>query len=423
MTARNPIYGHNVVRTLMKDSLTRKAGLRESLVRGVIVLTPVTFVLQPLIVALLPQAMGDLLKPLLLWGFGVLLPLWILLTLPRSVHIPSVGALLALVLVTSYHELINNFKDFALVFLALVTSVPFYRAGVLTALRRGDGERWGMLVHSTSVINLTTLALMAAASTGRIDMITLLNQLSKEVMFGLNRFSLGNPIEVPLLVCSFLYAGLRHAPTGRVYLVAATLNLITTAISESRVLLIVAIFIFAQQWWRSPNWLRITCLIAAAMILRASWHLVEPVLVSIGERYSGNDRGSTYDRAWIASMILDQITPLSLIFGNGLNSASEFMLSVRGQYRTVESVLLQLQYEIGVLGLLFIVSAMHINLGIIKEKVSSLKVTTIIIWIQIFFFIPVNAMMPMISFALGALLVQSSNIRTKSESNLLKHFY
>lgn len=423
MTARNSIYGHNVVQTLMRDALPRKAGLRESLVRGVIVLTPLTFVLQPMIGILLPPVMGDLLKPLLLWGFGVLLPLWILLSLPRSVHIPSVGVLLALVLVTSYHELINNSKDFALVFLALVTSVPFYRAGVLTALRRVDGERWGMLVHSTSLINLTTLALMAAASTGQIDMITLLNQLSKDEMFGLSRFSLGNPIEVPLLVCSFLYAGLRHAPTGRVYLGAATLNLITTAISESRVLLIVAIFIFVRQWWRSPNWLRITCLTALAMILHARWYLVEPVLASIGERYSGNDQGSTYDRAWIASMILDQMTPLGLLFGNGLNSAAEFMQSIRGQYRTVESVLLQLQYEIGVLGLVLIVSAMHLNLGITRERVSSLKVTTLIICIQILFFIPVNAMMPMVSFALGALLVQSSNIREKPEPHLLRHIY
>jgi hypothetical protein len=366
------------------------------------VAAPALVVLQPLI--------GGLAASTIL-ATRMLLPVGLAAFVRRAVHAPSVLLLLALIVATGIEGIAYRGQDFALVASAVFGAIVLYRVGVIAASRPGVQYIWAALVHGISLLNAVTLLVLVAATMGLIDIVALFEPLQRDLDFGLARFSLGNPIEVPFISCALLYAALRHAPANSSYIGASFLNLATAVISESRIVVLIALLMFVGQWMRSQPVAKIVSVSALIGLLALNWELLVPLVDSITARFSGQDFGSGEDRAFLVSVVLQGLDPLTLLIGNGLTSGAELVRKVAGTYRTVESSLLQLLYELGIFGLALTWAA--VRLGLPKQRRVSMQLHPVsaLLWVQLTLFLPVSNLMPMAAFALGALAVASQRHR------------
>lgn len=358
---------------------------------------PTLVVLQPLI--------GGTFASLILFARMLLLPIGLAALLRRANHGPTLLLLLSLVVATGYEGIAFRSQDYFIVFTAIFGSIVLYRAGVIVASRDGGQANWEALVHGISLLNMVTLGVLGAATIGLIDLAALFEPLQRDLDFGLARFSLGNPIEVPFVASAVLYAALRHAPADRNHLGAALLNLTTAVISESRIVVLIALLIFAEQWMRSRPGAKLVSTAALVGLMAWSGDLLMPLVESITARFAGQDFGSGEDRAFLINAVLHGLDPLTLWAGNGLTSGAELIRQVAGTYRTVESALLQMVYEVGVVGLALAAAALRLGLPPHRPASPWTHPVTLLLWVQLLLFLPVSNLMPMAAFALGALAV------------------
>ncbi len=364
---------------------------------------PTLVVLQPLI--------GGFAASSILFARMLLLPIGVAALMRRAVHGPTLLLLLALVVATGFPGMAYRSQDYFIVVTAILGAVVLYRAGVIVASRDGGQASWVSLVQGISLLNAVTLGVLGAATLGLIDLATLFEPLQRDLDFGLARFSLGNPIEVPFVASAVLYAALRHAPADQGHLGAALLNLTSAAISESRVVVLIALLIFAEQWLRSRPGAKLVSTAALLGLLAWSGELLMPLVESISARFAGQDFGSGEDRAFLVDAVLHGIDPLTLWAGNGLTSGAELIRQVAGTYRTVESALLQMVYEIGVVGLAIVVAALRVGLPPHRPASPWMHPVTFLLWVQLLLFLPVSNLIPMAAFALGALAVAAPSHR------------
>ena len=358
---------------------------------------PTLVVLQPLI--------GGFAASSILFARTLLLPMLLALLMRRAAHGPTLVLLLALLFATGVPGIAYRTQDYLVVITAILGAIVLYRAGVIVASRGGGQATWVALVHGISLLNVVTLGVLSAATMGLVDLAALIEPLQRDLAFGLARFSLGNPIEVPFVASAVLYAALRHGAANRGHIGAASLNLATAAISESRVVVLIALLIFAERWLRSS--LRAKLVSTAVMIGLVGWseELLMPLIESITARFAGEDFGSGDDRAFLVNTVLRGLDPLTLWAGNGLTSGAELIRQVAGTYRTVESVLLQMVYEIGVVGLAAAAATLRLGLPPHRSASQWSHPVTFLLWVQLLLFVPVTNLMPLAAFALGALAV------------------
>lgn len=361
---------------------------------------PALAIFQPL----LPSAVENSVLYLRLIGAPVL----VAVLLRRSLYVPALALLAALILLTGYRGLTEQPRDFALVNVSLFGSLIAFRLGAFAASTLRDLSRiWRSLIIGVSLVNAATLLIYALALQGVIDLEVLLTLTQKEVDLGLSRFSLGNAIEVPFIVTALLYAGIRCGPANRTHLVAATLNMATAVVSESRIVFVIAALILLRELargsWRTLLVLAVVLVIGGVLVGDAGSELVSPIADSLSARFAGEDYGSGDDRAWLVGFVLSSIEPLQLLFGGGVTAGARLLLETTGQYRTVESALLQALFEVGVIGIGLMLAAMLFDARGRMTRLNRPSLALALLWIQALFFLPVTHLLPLAAFAIGAL--------------------
>jgi hypothetical protein len=358
---------------------------------------PSLVVMQPLI--------GGIAATAILWCRSLLLPLWLSASVPRAVNWLVLLLLVALLLATGMQELVDRPDDFLMTCLAVLGAIVLHRGGILAARSERLASAWGGLVVGVTLINVLTIAIYGAVVAGLMDPATLYELLQRDPEFGVSRFSIGNPIEVPFCVSAVLYAALRFTSRSHWHLPAALLNAVVAVISESRIVVLIGVLIFATQWGKSGWFWRSFSAALLVVLLGANWDAIGEVFDSISRRFAGQDYGSGQDRMLLAAAVFSGFGPVNTLVGQGLTSGAELISQVMGTYRTVESMLLQLTYEVGLLGVVLTWLACRTNLPAFRHAPAWRNPIVLLMWIQLLIYLPVSNMTPMAAFALGALAV------------------
>jgi len=347
---------------------------------------------------------------LTIYGRLILAPLLVALLLPRTQTWPALLALVALVVSTGYEAVMMRGNDFAILFCSLVGSVVLFRFGAWAAPRRDWSSVWRALVIGVSLANALTLLTYLAVVEEYIDVVALLEALNKvdPSEHGIARFSLGNAIQTPFMLSALLYAGIvSGGQSDRGHLWAATLNLATAVMSQSRLVIVISLLLFGREFIRSGGVARALTAAALVAVLAYSWDPVQAMFESIGSRFGGEDFGSTDDRLFLFQHVVSGLTPLQILVGDGLTAGAEYMRRTRGEYRTVEAVILQLPFEVGVVGILVIAAGAFVRQGSAIPPWRRPTLITLLMWIQCLVFLPIFNLSPVIAVALGALSVKS----------------
>jgi hypothetical protein len=329
-------------------------------------------------------------------SIGPLILLWIL---RDHLRVSALGALVVLLGITSFAAISTTANDVFLVAAPLLGGVLFFQAGRLVSQRDDLRFAWVWLARGATIVNLLTIAVYVGILLGVLDLAFFLDVAQRPEDAGLARFSFGNPIELPLLLTSLLYAAQRQDGSGRSYVFDTGLNLVVALVSESRVVVLAAAILFigslGKLGWRDRV---IVLLLMAGLGFVARDHVAD-VLGSLGDRFGGNDYGSADDRKALVGITLDNLTPVGLLFGNGLTSSFELLQFVIHEHRSVESVVLQCVYEIGLLGIGLLLISVRPVPGLRAPRWSDGALW--LLWAQILFFVPIFNLMGPCLFGLA----------------------
>ena len=319
-------------------------------------------------------------------------------------------------LVSGSGEFVLNTKTFLKNFLYLISFIVFYRVGNFTP-RLANPQSLGIgLITSSILVNLCVLAVYGLVLYGAIDVGDIYSVFEPERATGqgVGRFSIGNAIEVPFLSAAICYAATRILPVTKIVMIAVLLNLGLAFISESRLVILISSLILFSVMSNTKNkgFLLVTTLVLLCLCF-IYIDEISIILVSVLDRFSGNDAGSTNDRSFIYSRVFNWMTESNVIFGEGLTTSLEKMRETTGIHRSVEAFALELLYELGLLGIVLLI------LVIVDGLPRSILITTLtnlpllFIWIQLLFFLPLNPLTPMTGFCMG---VATCKMRRKREN-------
>lgn len=360
--------------------------------------------ISPLVIALQPL-IGGISAQLIIGMRFLILPFIALVFFRKYLHWPSLSLLLLLLFFTGFSLLFKNSRNFIFIFLSLMEAIILYKVGIIARSSQKLTVFWEALIYGLSLLNIVTIMILYSAISGLIDANNLLDKLGKDVNYGLGRFSLGNPIELPFLVCSLLNAALKNTARKKTYVFLAFLNLILCAISESRLIVIIGALIFFREWRLSNLKFKIFTTVILGISIIYSYDVLSLLMESIWARFNGADYGSKDDRLNIFAIILQEMSFFTLLIGNGLTSSSEAMRLVSGTYRSVESSFLQLFFETGLVGI-GLISAIIIfgKKPMIKIRYysKSIDFVAILLWVELLFLLPITDQTPLVAFGLGA---------------------
>lgn len=357
---------------------------------------PLTAVMQPL--------MPTPLDSIALYSRTLLLPVFLLLFFKRSFDPLVTTAFATYFLALCFIHTRNFGEYFFLNTAALFGSILLFRAGYRTAARKESTKLWSGLIVGSGAVNAITIVVLFLATVGIIDQTSLISSLGKQQMFGLDRFSLGNPIEIPLLVNALFIAGLKNERMKNSTYFLAILNIATSLISGSRVVFLISVFAFLECVMRGSYSKKWAVAILAVAVLALNIELFLPYYSAIVDRYSGADDGSFSDRTRILSLVFDKIEPLTLLFGGGMNNSYHFMYETIGQFRSVESIALELLLDFGIIGTILLAFCFTANLGVVWSRVvrSIADAPILLLFVQVFLFLPLNNLTPLVFGCIGA---------------------
>jgi hypothetical protein len=360
-------------------------------------LAPLLFVLQPLA----PPWIANI----SIYGRLLLGPLLVALLLPRLQVWPGLLLLSALLLATGLAPITERLNEFGVLSCSLLGTVVMFRFGAWLGPHPHSQQFWRALVVGVTLANLISMAIFGALLGGHLDPIAFLESINKDDPReqGLNRFSLGNAIEMPFMLTALLYAGVVHSRRSTGYAFPATLNLVAAVVSQSRLVILMALLVLLRELIRSRPSTRFTVLACSAALVAAGWEQVGALGESILLRLSGEDYGSTDDRTFLFGHVISAIEPRHLFFGDGLTSAASLLDRTIREYRTVEAVLLQLPYEIGLVGAGIVVICCFSSNFRHRARLNTITPIGIVAWLQFLAFLPVTTMSPIVGFALGAI--------------------
>jgi hypothetical protein len=293
-------------------------------------------------------------------------------------------------------------NDYVLSLLCLVSSVAFFRLGHSIRYQNFDKSVFIYLSYGTIFINAITLVVYYLLGIGYIDIFKFTEITQKELGLTLFRFSMGNAIESPFTISCMLYSAMLLAGNKQKYLLATSVNLFTAVISQSRVVILIAFLMFLKEIAKT-TW-RTKCIVIVVAILGYSYFIQEfgEILDSLLNRVSGNDDGSKEERERFLAYFSDNLTPLIGIFGKGLTSSTMLLFKIVGKYRTIESTILQLFFETGIVGIILMVAAMLVK----KKSVivpDNMTLISLLIAVQLLFFLPYYSLMFAPFFVTGIL--------------------
>tara|TARA_B100001758_G_C18354250_1_gene581723 strand:+ start:52 stop:1224 length:1173 start_codon:yes stop_codon:yes gene_type:complete len=263
------------------------------------------------------------------------------------------------------------------------------------------------LLYSVNILNLSSLFFYLLVFFGYLSLEDLYELISKEFYYdNLSRFSLGNAIEFPFTITTllFLYTILKNDTN---ILLSASLNLLMSFISESRIVILISILLLALCFKNLPAKKIISYLIIIFIVYYFSLSVIyqfefDSIYESVVSRFSGDDSGSGYDRAAIFREIYEKSLFSDLIFGHGISYSRVFMATNFGSFRTVESLFLELLLDFGIIGFLIFCSSIFKLMPKLKLFNFRYNLIIILIFIQIFIFLPLHSNIGFCIMPIGA---------------------
>ncbi|HAQ17685.1 MAG TPA: hypothetical protein DCR40_00440 [Prolixibacteraceae bacterium] len=293
----------------------------------------------------------------------------------------------------------SDLNYYGLVFLSVFSSLLYFKLGTHLINSDANHSYFKYLIFGINIFNISTLLVYYLLGTGYINATNFFEIAGKDNI-ELFRFSIGNPIEIPLLITALLYASIKLLPSTKNHMFSLSLNLIVTILSQSRIMVIVTVLMFLRELFRSQLKYKVQAVIIILACLPFLIYQFGDIVLSLFDRLSGNDAGSINGRRMLLQIFLDHINVLNLSFGNGLTSTLDLIKKQIGVYRTIESVLIQLIYELGILGTFLFVG----NLFISKKKIHLPDIFDFVIllmYAQMFLFLPIFTLMPFSFFIFG----------------------
>ncbi len=338
----------------------------------------------------------------------VFIPLLLLFMLKRTKQNLYMTALTAMIFMTSY-PYNPNFYVFFISFLSIISLIIMFSFGVEIGNKSENDSCWLWLRLGVLVINIFIFLMYFLLKMQVLDTSIIADLIDKNNDYDqgfLERFSLGNSIEFPFLITMALYLSLMKSSSTFIRSSSVNLNLFTSILSGSRLVILMNLLIFLRESFDSKALGYKNMLVALTLI--GGWILVDPNgIIShfflIQRRFLGDDGGSLADRLSYLIVVSPQFENLyNVIVGHGLNESSQLIYRLFNKIRSVESLFLQCFFDLGVIGVfLFFKSLKPFRVdfgpGIIDKFIAGL------FWAQFLIFLPLSSMSQQLGFCLGAL--------------------
>lgn len=311
--------------------------------------------------------------------------------------------LLVLIIYITILALLNpplEMDDFQLVFLSVISSLTYFYLGKQIVNNGSDKKNFKYLAYGVNIFNIITLFTYFLALLGYINISELFTMIGREDDIDLFRFSLGNAIEVPFTMTCILFAAMVLLDGSKNLMFSISLNLIVAFISQSRVVVLIALILFIYEFLKI-NWKYKVVFVALIIVLIPTlFFYIEDTYISLIDRLKGDDSGSAQDRFMLYNLFIDNITFIRAVLGEGLTSSSALMKYTTGTYRSMESVFLQIIFDLGIVGfIMYLLPILKSNVNFIFK--GRYRFALLFVFIQIIFFLPIYTSMITTFFLFG----------------------
>ena len=299
----------------------------------------------------------------------------------------------------------TNFDVYKLAFLSIFSSIPMYLLGKYLINSEHDLSIFKYVIYGVNLFNLSTIVILVLISLNILDLYDIYSQVGRkdDEFLGLYRFVLGNAIEVPLTMTCLIFSSIllnKNKNENEFFILSTLLNLVVALISQSRLIIIIALLLFLFQIRKSSIYLKIfTVGIVSIMVYYLGFYFDE-ISSSVIDRFSGYDSGSSNERFKLLNYFFDSFWYDNFLIGNGLTSSSEMLRSNFGEFRTIESMFFEILYDFGFFGFSIILAPIIFN-NIIFFKNVKYKLPLIFLYLQSMFFLPIYTSMMFVFFVLG----------------------
>jgi hypothetical protein len=327
-------------------------------------------------------------------------PLIILFYIKNKIDILWLLFVLCYIIILSLLFPPNKFDDFKLTFLSIFTSLAFYLLGKKLVYRSDDNSKYKFLAYGVNLFNSISIVLYLFIYFEIISLFDIYKIIYREDETDLFRFSLGNAIEMPFTMTCLLFASIVLTGGSKNYIFATLLNLLLAFISQSRIVVIISLLLFIYEFCKINLKYKIMTGILIYIVFLLAFIQVSELLNSTIDRYSGNDAGSIEERSELYNLFEKGFGIGDFIIGGGLTSSSELRYRLTRVYGSIESVFLQMIFEIGFFVTIFIFYP------IVKSNLKTIllgryRVALILVYIQLLFFLPVYTSMITTFFLFG----------------------
>ena len=298
-----------------------------------------------------------------------------------------------------------NLNVYKLAFLSIFSSIPMYSLGKYLVNSKYDLNVFKYVIYGVNFFNLSTILILVLISLNILDLYEIYLQVGREddEWNGLFRFALGNAIEVPLTMTCLIFSSIlliKNKNENEVFILSTLLNLVVALISQSRLIIIIALLLFLFQIKKSSIYLKIFTISIVSIVVYYLGFFFDRLSSSVLDRFSGYDSGSFNERFNLLNYFFDSFWDNNFLIGNGLTSTSEMLRSNFGEFRTIESMFFEVLYDFGFLGFLIILAPIIFN-NLIFFKNVKYKLPLIFLFLQSMFFLPMYTSMMFVFFAFG----------------------
>lgn len=388
---------------VVRGSIRLSAKSKNTFLGILIFLIPILITFQPFF--------PGLLQSLIVWGRLLIVPVIIFFYLKPEINFNHTLLFLAYTLLVTILSPPPVFTQAYLDFFTLFASIAFFKFGYFIKQKKNNDSIVICLSYGVTFVNIATIVIFYLIGLGKIDFLKFAELTQKEIDVGLFRFSIGNAIESPLILTCLLYTAILLLDGRKSFLFSTSVNLFTAIMAQSRIVLLIAAFLFFKEFFRSK--LQIKVLVILIVSFSSSFFLDEfgDIFESILNRTQTSDDGSANERKLLLDIFINNFSFLKLIFGDGLYSSYTLIKYYYGIYRSIESLFLQLVWEIGIIGsILFLMACSKNKKYFLIPK--NLNIPMLLIYVQILFFLQIFTLLPIVFCLFG---VHSMPISIKSK--------
>ena len=298
----------------------------------------------------------------------------------------------------------TDFRYFALIFLSIFASISYFKLGAyLNNFYKNQNDIYfiSYIAYGVTFFNICSLIIYYFLGNGYLDPYTFFETANKEniEMF---RFSVGNPLEVPFVMTSLIILCIILLGNKQSFIYSTFINAILTVISQSRLLVIIAVLLFLYEFIRVDKRKKLIMALLLYLIYPYIYLQYGDIVYSYFDRLSYLNDGSGTLRIYFLNIIMNNVSFMGAVFGEGLTSSVDLSSKYLGHNSTVESVLLQFFYEIGVIGIVLFFSSLYINKGKYYLPTGAMFFIIILMYVQTYFMLPIFTLLPFVYLMFGA---------------------